>query len=77
MSAPAYDENCDLHDSYYAAVAELRRRYLAGQLSLADWTASGWWRRGTQPVRRQRGDGHTTGQTFPLRAAAGGSREAR
>jgi hypothetical protein len=50
MSAPAYDESRDLHDSYYAAVAELRRRFLAGQLSLADWTPSGRRASGTRPA---------------------------
>jgi hypothetical protein len=37
----SFDPARDCHDSYYAAVAELRRRFLAGQLSLADWTPSG------------------------------------
>jgi hypothetical protein len=37
-----YDANIDLHDSYYAAVAELRRRYVENNVDLSpDLTPNG------------------------------------
>jgi hypothetical protein len=33
----AFDAERDCHDSYYAAVAELRRRFLAGEYIPPEW----------------------------------------
>lgn len=33
-----FDELLDCHDSYYAAVAEMRRRWLAGEELPPEWT---------------------------------------